>query len=56
LGEDPLPEHPIRVERLPGQRRRYVAERNYLILQRAAGAWQARWDLETSGITEPLAL
>lgn len=56
LGEDPLPEHPIRVEHLPGQRNRYVAERNYLILERAAGAWRARWDLEASGMTDPLPL
>ncbi|MDF0603928.1 hypothetical protein P1J78_24760 [Psychromarinibacter sp. C21-152] len=28
LGEGPLPEHPIRVEPLPGQRNRYLAERN----------------------------
>jgi hypothetical protein len=56
LGEDPLPEHPISVARLPGQRGRYVAERNYLTLERRAGNWHARWDLETSGMTAPLAL
>ena len=56
LGEDPLPRHPIRAERLPGQRARYVAERNYLVLEREAGAWHARWDLEVSGMTEPLAV
>ncbi|MDP2087700.1 MAG: alkaline phosphatase D family protein [Gemmobacter sp.] len=56
LGEDPLPAHPIRVERLPGQRNRYVAERNYLLLERGAGGWQARWDLEASGLTPPLDL
>ncbi|RDC67740.1 alkaline phosphatase family protein [Rhodovulum sp. 12E13] len=56
LGEDPLPEHPIRVERLPGQRNRYVAERNYLLIERCGGAWSARWDLETSGMTASWAL
>jgi alkaline phosphatase D len=56
LGEAPLPEHPIRVERLPGQRNRYVAERNYLLLERASGTWRTRWDLEMSGMTRPLAL
>ncbi|KUF09198.1 alkaline phosphatase D family protein [Pseudoponticoccus marisrubri] len=56
FGENPLPGHPIRVGRLPGQARRYVAERNYLMLERAAGSWAARWDLEASGMTEPLAL
>ena len=56
LGEDPRPEHPIRVKRLPGQRSRYVAERNYLLLERNSGAWRARWDLEKSGMTAPLML
>jgi alkaline phosphatase D len=56
LGEDPLPDHPIRIEPLPGQRSRYMAERNYLLLDRVSGDWWARWDLEASGMTEPLAL
>jgi hypothetical protein len=56
LGEDPLPEHPISVAKLPGQRGRYVAERNYLVLERRAGDWSARWDLEASGMTAALAL
>lgn len=56
FGEAPLPEHPIRIRPLPGQSARYVAERNYLILERRAGDWSARWDLETSGMTAPLAL
>ena len=46
----------IRIGRLPGQRGRYVAERNYLLLERQGAEWQARWDLETSGLTDPLAL
>lgn len=56
LGEDPLPEHPIRVERLPGQPGRYIAERNYLVLERSAGNWTTRWDLEASGMTEAMSL
>lgn len=56
FGEDPLPEHPIRIERLPGQRGRYVAERNFLIVARTDSQWHAQWDLEISGLTEPLAL
>lgn len=56
LGEDPLPEQPIRVARLPGQRNRYIAERNYLMFERRSGGWSASWDLENSGVTEPLEL
>ena len=56
LGEDPLPEHPIRVERLPGKSAKYLAERNYLVLDRRNGEWGAQWDLESSGMTEVLAL
>lgn len=56
LGEDPLPGHPIRIRPLPGQRRRYVAERNYLTLTRRDGSWHGQWTLERSGVTEPLAL
>lgn len=56
LGEDPLPDSPIKVRPLPGQGRRYVAERNYLVLERQSGQWSARWNLEQSGKTAPLAL
>lgn len=56
LGEDPLSEHPICIEPLPGQRARYVAERNYLLLERKGAGWQARWDLEHGGMTPALAL
>jgi hypothetical protein len=56
LGEAPLPRHPIRILPLPGQTRRYVAQRNYLVLQRVEGRWQAEWELEVSGRTPPLAL
>jgi hypothetical protein len=56
LGDAPLQGHPIRIKPLPGQKHRYVAERNYLMLDRRAGRWQAVWHLEDSGTTPPLAL
>ena len=56
LGEGPLSEHPIRIEPLPGRSARYTPERNYLIVERRSGNWRAVWDLEASGMTEPLAL
>ena len=56
LGEAPLADHPISIRPLPGQPRRYVAERNFLTLQRQDGAWRAVWHLEDSGETPPLAL
>lgn len=56
LGEAPLPGHPIRIKPLPGQRHRYVAERNFLTLDRKDGRWQAVWHLEESGTTPPLDL
>ncbi|WEJ82039.1 alkaline phosphatase family protein (plasmid) [Paracoccus versutus] len=56
LGEAPLPRHPIRIHPLPGQRHRYVAERNYLTLARQDGRWQAVWHLEDSGETPALDL
>lgn len=56
LGEAPLENHSIRIHPLPGQRHRYMAERNYLTLERQANRWSARWSLEDSGVTPPLAL
>ena len=56
LGEDPLPGQPIRLKALPGRRRIYVAERNYLVLERRDGRWSASWELEDSGRTPPLAI
>jgi hypothetical protein len=56
LGEAPLPEHPLRLRPLPGQRRIYAAERNFLWLERRDGAWQAVWELEESGTSPPLPL
>lgn len=56
LGENPLPGHPITIAPLPGQRTRYTAERNYLMLERTSGAWRAQWDLEQSGVTDRLVL
>lgn len=49
LGEAPLPGHPIRILPLPGQTHRYTAERNFLLLERRDGRWQAIWHLEDSG-------
>ncbi|MGR3466109.1 alkaline phosphatase D family protein [Limimaricola sp.] len=54
LGEGPLDGHKIRILPLPGMRRRYVAERNFLVLERRAGEWSAVWHLEESGETPPL--
>lgn len=54
LGEAPLPDQPIRILPLPGQKQRYVAERNFLVLERREGAWHAVWHLEESGPTPPL--
>ncbi len=54
LGEDPLPKHPIRIQPLPGQSTRYVADRNFLTIARKDGAWSARWFLEQTGMTPEL--
>jgi hypothetical protein len=54
LGEAPLAGHPITIERIAGQGGYYVAERNYLVLSRCAGRWQAEWELEDSGRSAPL--
>ena len=56
LGEAPLKDHPIRIRPLPGRGTNYTAERNYLMIERRAGAWQARWSLEDSGVTPVLAI
>ncbi|MGP9791684.1 alkaline phosphatase D family protein [Roseinatronobacter sp. NSM] len=56
LGEAPLPDHPITISPLPGQVQRYVAERNYLVLQRHSGQWSAEWELEHTGRTPPVSL
>ncbi|MDO6587947.1 alkaline phosphatase D family protein [Salipiger sp. 1_MG-2023] len=56
LGEAPLERHPIRILPLPGQRRRYVAQRNFLALERRGGEWRAIWELEETGSTPPLAI
>ena len=56
LGAAPLPKHRVRILPLPGQRGRYVAERNYLVLERRSDAWQAAWEIENSGLTPPLSL
>ncbi|MGI9420263.1 MAG: alkaline phosphatase D family protein [Geminicoccaceae bacterium] len=54
LGEDPLQGRPIRMRPLPGQRRIYAAERNYLVLERQGQQWTASWELEGSGRTPAL--
>lgn len=56
LGSSPLRGHPIRISCPPGQSSRYVAERNFLRLERQDGDWTARWEFEQSGTTPPLAL
>lgn len=56
LGESPLPDHPIRLHPLPGRRAIYTAQRNYLVLERRGGHWQACWELEEDGTTAPVAL
>lgn len=56
LGESPLRGNPIRIRRIPGQASRYIAERNYLLLERHSDSWRARWVLEQSGTTPPLTL
>jgi len=55
LGEAPLPGRPIRLLPLPGQRRIYTSERNFLLLdQEEPGFWQATWFLEESGWSGPM--
>ena len=49
LGDSPLPGHPIRIRRIPGARGRYVAERNYLVLERVGEDWTAAWEMERTG-------
>ncbi|MBB4003709.1 alkaline phosphatase D family protein [Aurantimonas endophytica] len=53
-GESPLPGYPIQLRPLPGQRRTYAAERNYLVLSFDDEALEAEWELERSGRTPPL--
>lgn len=55
-GEAPLPGQPVRIRRIPGQRGRYAAERNYLVLTRQQDSWSASWEFEDSGTSVPLAL
>ncbi|MEM1429519.1 MAG: alkaline phosphatase D family protein [Pseudomonadota bacterium] len=56
LGEAPLARHPISLKPLPGARRRFLAERNWLLLERRSGAWSAVWDLERAGRSPALDL
>lgn len=54
FGEAPLANHPIRLHPLPGQRRIYTSQRNYLMLERRDGEWSAWWELEEDGATDVL--
>lgn len=56
VGQSPLPTHRLRLHALPGQRSIYMAERNFLVLERQRAGWSAHWELEHSGRTPPLAL
>ena len=56
LGESPVEGSKIRILPLPGSRSTYCAERNYLVLSRAEGAWSAVWERETSLRTPKLPL
>lgn len=56
LGEQPLKDHPVRIAAIPGQRCRYTAQRNFLVLARQHGSWECVWDLEHDGLTPPLRL
>src|SRR3546814_12764529 len=53
FGEAPLPEHPISLHPLPGRSMIYTAQRNYLVLERRDGRWQAWWELENDGPKPP---
>ena len=54
LGESPLPGQRITTRPIPGQRTRYVPERNVLVLSRIGTRWQAVWEFENSGLSDPL--
>lgn len=56
LGENPLPGQPVRLKSLPGHRRIYAAERNYVVLERHGEEWSAAWELEESGRTPAMRL
>ncbi|MFC3615046.1 alkaline phosphatase D family protein [Lutimaribacter marinistellae] len=56
MGESPLPGHKVRILPIPGQPRRYVAERNYLTVETSGQDWSARWVFEESGRSPALAL
>lgn len=57
LGETPLAGRPIQLLPLPGQRRIYTSERNFLLLdQNQPGLWEATWFLEESGWAGPMTI
>lgn len=56
LGESPLPGQPIATRRIPGQKTRYVNDRNTLVLTRKGAHWQAQWLFETHGLSPALTI
>lgn len=56
FGESPLPGSRIHLKPLPGHRPIYIAERNYLVLERRGVDWSAAWELEDSGRTTAVRL
>lgn len=56
LGKAPLPDNPISLHPLPGQRGIYTPQRNYLVLERQASLWRAWWELEKGGPTPSIPL
>lgn len=56
LRGSPVPDQPIRLHPLPGQPMIYTPQRNYLVLERRAGAWRTWWELEVDGGTAALPL
>lgn len=56
LGENPVPDRQVGLKPLPGRRRIYAGERNYLVLGRHGQEWSAAWQLEESGRTPLLRL
>lgn len=50
------PGHPIRLHPLPGLRGIDPAQRNFLLIERRGGDWQAIREPERSGPTAPRAL
>lgn len=56
FGESPLPGSRIHLKPLPGLRPIYIAERNYLVLERRGVDWSVAWELENRGRTAAMRL